>query len=407
MTLSGKKIVLGVSGSIAAYKAVVLLRELQQAGAEVKVVLTAAAARFVAPLTFETLSRYPVFQDLWADGTSWVEHVHLAEWADAFVVAPATANTLAKLAHGLCDDALSAVALSARCPVLVAPAMDLEMYRHLQTRRNLEALKAAGVTVVSPGSGYLASGLEGEGRLAEPAEIVEALRARLTTPLLRGKRVLISAGPTQEPIDPVRYIGNRSTGKMGIALAEAAARLGADTTLVLGPTHLAPRPGCGKLTVVRIETAEDMFREMTQRQAHADCIVMSAAVADFRPREALSHKIKKEAKASGLALDLVKTPDTLRHLGEHKPEGQLLVGFALETNDEEDNAKRKLYEKHLDLIVLNSLNDPQAGFGYDTNRVTLLHRSGAVERFALKPKTEVADDILAAAARYLRPGVSV
>lgn len=403
------KIVLGVSGSIAAYKAVVLVRELQQRGAEVRVVMTPAAARFVAPLTFGTLCRTPAVLDLWDPTSEWAQHVHLGKWADALVVAPATANTLAKMAHGLCEDALGAVYLSAACPVFLAPAMDLDMHAHPATQQNLATLAARPRHfIIESGTGYLASGLMGQGRMAEPADIAAAVTAHLSgtqsanpalpSVNLAGKRVLITAGPTREPLDPVRYITNHSTGKMGIALTAAAQRAGATVTLVLGPTTETPPLG---VELIRVETAQEMFQATTTRQAEQDVVIMTAAVADFTPAAVSDQKIKKAPGQQELTLTLVRTPDILAHLGQHKPAHQILVGFALETHNALTHAQDKLERKRLDLCVMNTLEDPGAGFGHTTNRVTLLAPGTAPRPLPLLPKTEVAVHILAAVGERL------
>lgn len=398
--LSGKKIVLGVTGSIAAYKAVYLLRLLQEQGAEVRVIMTAGAEKFVSALTFATLSKQPVFKDLWDEQASYTEHVKLGGWGDILVIAPCSANTLAKIVHGLCDNALTAVCLSAKCPLLVAPAMDLDMFAHPQTQANLDRLKRNGHSYVQPESGYLASGLNGKGRLAEPEVILEEILATLSPQQLSGKKVLITGGPTQEDLDPVRFFSNRSTGKMAIALAKAVLRRGGVATLVLGPTS----EGIAfhkRLEVVRVQTAQEMFEATTSRQAKADAIIMAAAVSDYRPKEVAEQKIKSGDKAADLQLALEPTKDILAYLGQHKPEKQLLVGFALETNDEEANAKAKLEKKNLDMIVLNSLKNEGAGFGHDTNQVSILSRDGAVQHYELKSKDEVAVDIAEHLARHL------
>lgn len=402
MPLSGKHIALGVTGSIAAYKAVLVLRGLQQAGATVQVVQTAAAEKFVGSLTFQSLSRRPVFSDLWAEGDTWTQHVHLGKQADLYLIAPCSANTLAKLAHGGCDNAVTAVYLAAECPVVVAPAMDREMFAHSATQRNLAQLQADGVHIISPGSGYLASGLEGAGRLAEADTIVQFVReffARNASGPLAGKRVLITAGPTQEALDPVRYLSNHSSGKMGIALAHAAWARGAEVTLVLGPSREPVPP---HIKVLRVTSAEEMFGHVAPRQSEQDVIIMAAAVSDYRPATPSATKLKKTGR--DLALELAPTPDILAHLGQHKPTGQCLVGFALETDNELEYARMKLAKKNLDLIVLNSLNDAGAGFEHPTNRVTLLDASGEPQAFDLKPKTAVAQDILDRVEGLLRVG---
>jgi phosphopantothenoylcysteine decarboxylase/phosphopantothenate--cysteine ligase len=384
--LADKNIIVGITGSIAAYKAALLVRLFVKQGARVRVVMTEAAKQFVGPLTFSNLSQQPVFSGLW-DGT-WTEHVHLGAWADLMVIAPASANTLAKMAHGICDNALTAVFLSAKCPVMVAPAMDADMYQHPSTLRNLAQLRADGAHVLQAGEGFLASGLHGEGRMAEPEEIIAAAVSLLSPKPLLGKRVLISAGPTREPIDPVRFISNGSTGTMGFALARRAALLGAQVTVVAGPVAIGDEPG---LNIHRVSTAEEMFVAMTSRAQDQDIIIMTAAVGDYMPTEVSATKIKKGDE--NLVLTLGRTKDILKHLGDHKPARQLLVGFALETNDEEAHALGKMERKHLDFIVLNSLRDHGAGFGNATNKVTLFSRKGEKHIFELKAKDAVAADI--------------
>lgn len=386
--LAGKKIILGITGSIAAYKAALLVRLLVKEGAEVKVVMTESAKRFVGELTFSNLSQHPVFSGLW-DGT-WTEHVHLGAWADLMVIAPASANTLAKMANGLCDNALLAVYLSAKCPVLVAPAMDADMYIHPSTRRNLDRLAADGVTVLDAGTGFLASGLHGAGRMAEPEEILQAVSAQFGLRHLAGKKVLISAGPTREHIDPVRFISNGSTGTMGYALAAAAHQLGAEVTLVSGP--VTP-PMALPFAPIFVDSAEEMREAILARSAAQDYIVMTAAVGDYKPAEVAQQKIKKGQ--DDLELRLVRTRDILAELGAQKPAGQVLVGFALETHDEEAYAKKKLAAKNLDFVVMNSLRDPGAGFGTDTNKITLFSRRGDAYLFPLKSKVELAQALWA------------
>lgn len=386
-----RKVLLGVSGSIAAYKAGHLVRELVKAGAQVQVVMTPAAHDFVTPLTLATVSGRPVLTDLVAADGTWNDHVHLARWADVLLIAPLSANTLAKLAHGQCDNLLIACFLSATCPVYVAPAMDLEMYRDASTHANLDLLKARGVRTIGPESGELASGLSGEGRMTEPEDIVARLHADLIgASKLAGKRILITAGPTQEPIDPVRYIGNRSSGKMGFALAEEAAARGAQVELVTGPVALrTTRPGILRTDV---GTAAEMAAACKERAPHCDAVIMSAAVADYRPAQAASGKIKKKDAALDVALE--PTEDILAWIGAHKPKGQQVVGFALETNDELAHAQGKLTRKNLDLLVLNSLRDPGAGFAHDTNKVTLLAPGTDPQELPLMTKAETARAIL-------------
>jgi phosphopantothenoylcysteine decarboxylase/phosphopantothenate--cysteine ligase len=387
MKLSGKKIVLGVTGSIAAYKAVLLLRLFKKEGADVRVVTTPAVDNFVGELSFSALSGHEVFGDLWNE--NWSEHVSLGNWADIMVIAPATANTLGKMAHGLCDNALLAVNLAARCPVMVAPAMDADMFIHPRTLANLEILKQDGVIVLPTGSGYLASGLEGPGRLLEPEAILERVVDQLQEKPLLGRKILVSAGPTREAIDPVRFISNRSTGKMGYALAEVARDMGGEVILVSGPTKLNSLSG---LEQIAVTSAGEMFEVIKERAPEQDVIIMAAAVADYTPRTVAEQKIKK--KDGDMAIPLKRTTDILRYLGEHKPKKQQLVGFAMETENELDNAKKKLVAKNLDFVVLNSLNEAGAGFGHDTNRVTILQRNGDTEALPLMSKKDVAREIL-------------
>lgn len=371
-----RRILLGVTGGIAAYKTPELVRQLVKAGAEVQVVMTPAAHDFVAPLALSTVSKRSALTDLVRhDGTTaiWNDHVHLARWADAMLIAPATANTLAKMAHGQCDNLLLACYQSVECPVLVAPAMDLEMYREVTTGNNLMTLQERGVRVIGPERGELASGLSGEGRMTAPEDIVDALvRHLMTGSVLAGKRILITAGPTQEAIDPVRYIGNRSTGKMGFALAEEAALRGAHVELVTGPVALrTDRPGIHRTDVV---SAAQMAQACKALHPGCDIAILSAAVADWRPARAADHKLKK---ADGMArLELEPTEDILAWMGAHRTAGQKLIGFALETDQERTHAEGKLHRKNLDLIVLNSLRDAGAGFGHDTNKVTLIAPDG-------------------------------
>jgi phosphopantothenoylcysteine decarboxylase/phosphopantothenate--cysteine ligase len=390
------KIILGISGSIAAYKAASLTRLWVKAGVEVQVLMTDSAADFIAPLTLSTLSKRPVFSDVRSEA-GWNNHVELGLWADAVVIAPATANTLAKLANGLCDNILSAVYLSARCPVFVAPAMDVDMWRHPATQDNIRRLQAHGVRVIPVGHGELASGLVGEGRMAEPEAIVAFVQENLgkTADLsflsaLKGKKALVTAGPTFEPLDPVRFIGNHSTGKMGIAIAEELAARGCEVTLVLGPTDVRPeRPD---IHTVHVMSAKEMYEACNAVFAQTDIAVLAAAVADYRPKTFSETKIKK--KAGELTLELEKTVDIAATLGREKRPGQIFVGFALETNDELANAQAKLEKKNFDFIVLNSLQDAGAGFGHDTNKITLVRRNGEQKAFPLKSKKEAARDIV-------------
>ncbi len=398
------KVLLGVSGSIAAYKAALLTRLWVKRGDEVRVLMTDAATDFISPLTLSTLSKYPVHSEVSTE-SGWNNHVELGLWADALVIAPATANTLAKLANGLCDNILSAVYLSARCPVFVAPAMDLDMWQHPATRDNLQRLQTYGVHLIPVGHGELASGLVGDGRMAEPEEIVafvdQALSGHQQTEkkALAGKKALVTAGPTHEALDPVRFLGNSSTGKMGIALAERLAREGADVTLVLGPTHL--RPANSAIRIEHVESAEQMHRACAAVFPQCDIAVLAAAVADYKPKNYSETKIKK--KSDDLFIELAKTIDIAATLGREKRPGQILVGFALETNDEVQHAREKLQKKNLDFIVLNSLRDPGAGIGFDTNKISILRRDGSQTDFDLKDKTAVAADIVEEIIRQANP----
>lgn len=390
--MQGKKIILGISGSIAAYKSAFLTRLLIKAGAEVQVLMTPSAQDFITPLTLSTLSKRPVYSSISAE-TGWNNHVELGLWADAMVIAPTTATTLAKLANGLCDNILVAAYLSARCPVFFAPAMDLDMWHHPATQHNVERLLSYGNQLIPVGVGELASGLSGEGRMAEPEEIVAYLeRFFVQGKDLAGKKILLTAGPTYEPIDPVRFIGNRSSGKMGIALADAAARRGAEVNLILGPSKLLPQEKSVK--VLRVETAQQMHDAALQLFPAMHAAILAAAVADYRPRTVATEKIKK--KGEELQLDLIKNPDIASDLGKMKKAGQLLIGFALETNDEELHAQSKLEKKNFDFIVLNSLRDAGAGFNHDTNKIRMLFKNNKKRDFELKSKNAVAEDILQA-----------
>ena len=388
--LKNKNIILGVCGSIAAYKSAILVRLLVKAGANVKVILTADAANFITPLTLATLSKNPVYTRYFEEETGvWSNHVELALWADYILIAPASANTLAKMANGSCDNLLTAVYLSAKCPVLFAPAMDLDMWKHESTQHNINRLQEFGNTLIAPNSGELASGLIGAGRLAEPEEIVEFLEEiiKKDLPLLH-VNVLITAGPTYEAIDPVRFIGNRSSGKMGFAIADRMYNLGANVTLVAGPTHEVCATG---ITRINVTSAEDMHQACIAGFQDAVVTIMSAAVADYTPVHVANQKIKKSD--TDLSISLKRTTDILADLGSKKQPGQLLVGFALETENEEENAISKLKRKHLDLIVLNSINDPGAGFQTDTNKITIFNQQLQKKTFDTKSKAEVAIDI--------------
>ncbi len=397
--LENKHVLLGISGGIAAYKAAILVRALIKRGAEVRVIMTPMSKQFISPLTLATLSRHPILVDFFnPENGAWNSHVDLGLWADVFVVAPATANTLGKMAHGIADNLLVTTYLSAKCPVFVAPAMDLDMYRHPSTVRNLSRLVSDGVHIVEPGSGFLASGLEGKGRMSEPDEIVDALNSFFQSSSepkrLSGKKVVISAGGTIEPIDAVRYISNYSTGKMGYALAAAFLDAGAEVTVVRASVDSSLPGSISGIREIEALSAADMLKEMQCLQAGSDIMVMSAAVADYTPEICEPLKIKKKEGDPHLLLRLKETVDIAATLGAHKPSGQILVGFALETDHEEEHAIEKLRRKQLDCIVLNSLNDPGAGFGYVTNKVTIIDKQGSVNHFALKAKREVAADIV-------------
>ncbi|HMQ76804.1 MAG TPA: bifunctional phosphopantothenoylcysteine decarboxylase/phosphopantothenate--cysteine ligase CoaBC [Flavobacteriales bacterium] len=384
-----RRILLGVTGGIAAYKSALLVRALVKAGAEVQVVMTPAAHDFVTPLTLSTLSGRPVLTDLFVrDGSGrWNDHVHLARWADALLVAPASANTLAKMAHGQCDNLLLACFLSATGPVFVAPAMDLEMWRDPATAHNLALLKERGVRTIGPEHGELASGLVGEGRMTEPDALVQALQeALIGASPWAGRTVLVTAGPTQEPIDPVRYIGNRSSGRMGFAIAEEAARRGARVRLVTGPVQLTT--AVAGIARTDVGTAAEMAEACKAIAPQADVVVMSAAVADFRPAAPAARKVKKSDPLDTLALE--PTEDILAWIGAHRRPGQLIVGFALETNDGVAHARGKLQRKGLDLVVMNTLEDPGAGFGHPTNRVTFIAPDTDPEALPLMSKSDVA-----------------
>ena len=390
--LAGKKILLGVSGSIAAYKSALLVRLLVKEGAEVKVIMTQSAHDFITPLTLSTVSKNPVLTDFMKDSTGvWNNHVDLGLWADVMVIAPASANTLAKMASGICDNLLMAVYLSARCPVFFAPAMDLDMLQHPSTKNNIQKLISWGNHQIDPGHGELASGLIGTGRMAEPEEIITQLNTYFTASYqLSGKKALVTAGPTYEALDPVRFIGNNSSGKMGYAVAEELANKGADVILVSGPTHLTVSHP--KIKVVRVTSAEEMYQACVSNFTDCDITVLSAAVADYKPTHREDQKIKKADAV--LTIELIKTRDIAAELGKLKKKEQFTVGFALETENEKGNAEKKIAAKNFDLIVLNSLNDAGAGFGYDTNKITLIDKNNIATEFSLKSKKEVATDIV-------------
>lgn len=388
--IKGKKILLGVTGSIAAYKAAFLCRLLIKEGCEVRVVMTEAAVQFVSPLTFSTLTGHPVYTSV-TDGSAWNNHVEMALWADLMLIAPCTASTLARMATGMSDNLLTATYLSAKCDVMVAPAMDLDMWKHRATIANLEKIKSYNNIIVPVGAGFLASGLSGEGRMAEPEDILKVVNDYFDiNQTLRGKKILITAGPTYEPLDPVRFIGNRSTGKMGYAIAEECLKRGAEVTLVSGPVQLTlAHPS---LNLVRVETAQQMYEAASKVFEACDIAILSAAVADYKPETTETQKIKK--KDPDMQLKLIKTVDIAAGLGLGKKDGQTMVGFALETNDEMNHALQKMHKKNFDFIVLNSLQDKGAGFQHDTNKITILDKNGDVTEFSLKPKTEVAKDII-------------
>lgn len=389
--LKGKKIVLGITGSIAAYKACLIIRALIKQGAEVQVVITPSGKEFITPITLSALTHKPVVSEFFSqrDGT-WNSHVDLGLWADAMLIAPATASTIGKMAHGIADNMLITTYLSMKAPVFIAPAMDLDMYAHPSTQQNLKTLQAYGNHIIEPQSGFLASGLEGKGRMEEPERIVEFLDHALSPSAndLSGKRILITAGPTYEKIDPVRFIGNYSSGKMGFALAAECARRGAEVTLVAGPVSLPTPAGVSRIDV---ESCQEMYEASTQAFPRMDAAILCAAVADFRPENAAEQKIKREK--DDLVLRLQPTHDIAQQLGQLKTDRQVLVGFALETNDEELNAKKKLAKKNLDFIVLNSTRNKGTTFRSDDNQISIISATGQKD-FPKKPKTEVARDIV-------------
>ncbi|GGA71388.1 phosphopantothenoylcysteine decarboxylase [Flavobacterium palustre] len=391
--LSGKKILLGVSGGIAAYKTASLVRLFIKAGAHVQVIMTPASKDFVTPLTLSTLSKNPVYSTFFnqdEENEKWNNHVEFGLWADLMLIAPATANTLSKMANGTCDNLLVATYLSAKCPVYFAPAMDLDMYKHPSTLASFKALENFGNIMIPAESGELASGLSGEGRMAEPENIIAFLEADLESKLpLKGKKILITAGPTYEAIDPVRFIGNHSSGKMGFDIAKSAANLGASVVLISGPTHCVVNHSL--VQVVKVTSAQEMYDACHQYYADVDVAIAAAAVADYRPKNVANQKIKKAAEK--FVIELEKTKDILSSLGDNKKQ-QFLIGFALETENEIENAKAKIQKKNLDLIVLNSLQDEGAGFQKMTNKVTFIDKDFNIEPMELKSKEAVADDIL-------------
>jgi phosphopantothenoylcysteine decarboxylase / phosphopantothenate---cysteine ligase len=387
--LRGKNILLGITGGIAAYKCAILVRLLIKEGANVKVVMTPSSKEFITPLTLSTLSNNPVYSEFTDDTGEWNSHVELGLWADLLLIAPATANTLAKMASGTCDNLLLATYFSAKSAVYIAPAMDLDMYLHPTVKENLKQLQKNGNFIIPAKSGELASGLSGEGRMEEPEAIFTIVKDFFTKDLpLSGKKVLITAGPTHEQIDPVRFIGNNSSGKMGVELAEKALDLGAEVSLVIGPSNIETDAALNRINVV---SAEDMYNEVNNKVDVSDIIIMAAAVADYTPENVSDTKIKK--KTNHLSLELKPTIDILKSVGEVKKDNQLLVGFALETSNEKENALEKLKQKNLDFIVLNSLKDSGAGFGFDTNKITIIDKDNNTDEFELKAKSKVATDI--------------
>lgn len=393
MELKGKKILIGISGSIAAYKVPLLVRLLMKEGADVQVIMTETARNFVTPLTLSTLSKRPVFTEPFnpVDG-SWNSHVDMGNWADLMLIAPASATTLAKMARGIADNLLVTTYLAATCPVFFAPAMDLDMFQHPSTQENIHRLQTYGNHLIAPREGELASGLCGAGRLEEPEVITEVIREFFKLrQSLSGRRILITAGPTVEPIDPVRFVSNHSTGKMGYSIAEEALARGAKVTLISGPVAITPPAG---VTLVKIQTAEQMLGACQLHFPEADILIMSAAVADYKPETIAGKKIKKSGESAATTLRMVENPDIVRTLAATRHEGQYIMGFALETDNEGANALAKLNSKNLDAIALNSLNDEGAGFGTDTNKVTLVHRSGMSYTSGLEPKRKIAARIL-------------
>ena len=397
--LTNKKIILGITGSIAAYKAAMLTRNLIKEKAEVQVLMTAFAKEFITPLTLATLSKKPVLVDFYnPENGDWNNHVDLGNWADAMIIAPATANTIAKMASGVADSLLLTTYLSARCQVFVVPAMDMDMFNHPSTQKNIETLKSYGNIIFEPDVGELASGLHGKGRMAEPENIIKELQAFFSAQLskkkirekFRKKKILITAGPTFESIDPVRFIGNRSSGKMGYAIADELASQGCNVILISGPTALKPEHA--GIKVINVVSANEMYEQCLKHFGHVDGAILTAAVADYKPKNVSLNKIK--SKKSGLTIELKLTKDIAKELGQMKKEKQFLAGFALEDSNEIENAKNKIHEKNFDLIVLNSMNDEGAGIGYDTNKITIIERNNKITNFKLKNKKDVAKDII-------------
>ena len=406
--LKGKKILVGVTGSIAAYKAAFLIRLLVKEGAEVRVIMTKLAKEFITPLTLATLSKNSVLVDFFdPENGNWNNHVDIGSWADIYLIAPATANTIGKIAHGIADNLLLTTYLSARCPVFIAPAMDVDMLGHISTQENIQKIVERGNIVIEPVSGDLASGLEGKGRMEEPEKIVEVLNKYFSKKStekkkqgnkLFGKKVLITAGPTFEPFDPVRFIGNYSTGKMGYAIAEAFINAGSEVILISGPTGINPSKSIQNF--IQVRTSDEMFTQCSLFYPSCDITILSAAVADYKPNEFADKKIKSSGK--NLEISLVKTVDIALELGRRKKDNQLLVGFALETDNELENAREKLLKKNFDFIILNSLKDAGAGFGHDTNKITILDKDNKTYNFGLKTKSDVALDILKIVAEKLQ-----
>ena len=399
--LTGKKILLGITGSIAAYKIPLLVRLLKKDGADVRVVMTPSAKDFVTPLTLSTLSGNPVISHGFDEKTGkWDSHVELGLWADLFVIAPATAHTMAKMANGIADNYLLTVCLSAKCPVMFAPAMDLDMYKHQATQQNIKTLIERGCIFVAPSSGELASGLCGEGRMEEPQKIYERIKLFFQTKRnFSGKKVLITAGPTYEAIDPVRFIGNHSSGLMGIEIARAFADQGAEVTLVLGPSNISPNRN--NINLLPVTSAKEMYDAVMTFFPKTDIAVLSAAVADFRPEIVADQKIKKNPDTDSITLKLVKTDDILKTIGSQKKENQVVVGFALETENGIANAKKKLHTKNIDLIVLNEMSEQGVGFKTKTNKISIINKNDEMTEFDLKPKSEVALDVLNAIYQYI------
>lgn len=400
--LTGKKILIGITGSIAAYKIPLLVRLLKKDGADVRVVMTPSAKDFVTPLTLSTLSGNPVISHGFDEKTGkWESHVELGLWADLFVIAPASANTIAKMAHGMADNYLLTVCLSAKCPIMFAPAMDLDMYKHQATQCNIKTLVERGNVFIAPSSGELASGLCGEGRMEEPKEIYEKIKTFFQTKQrFKGKKILVTAGPTYEAIDPVRFIGNHSSGLMGVEIARAFADQGAEVTLILGPSSI--NPNRKNITVLPITSAKEMYNATMTFFPKSDVAVLSAAVADFRPEIVADQKIKKNPDEDTLTLKLVKTDDILKTIGNQKKDNQLVVGFALETENGLTNAKKKLHTKNIDIIVLNEMNEAGVGFKTKTNKITVITKNDNIHEFDLKPKNEVASDLTNVIYQYMK-----